>query len=83
MWARAGSHREPVRRQFARNPAYFEGGNRSTPMMVFRNLFEPKSPSGEGSTVEVEVGANGAASQGAAIDPVSVVVVVVLFFQRM
>jgi len=35
LWARPGSHVEPVKRQFARNPAYFEG-NYSAPMMVFK-----------------------------------------------
>jgi phytanoyl-CoA hydroxylase len=48
LWARPGSHLEPVRRQFARNPAYFEG-NYSAPMMVF------KSTSTEGQSDEVPV----------------------------
>ena len=31
----SGSHREPVRRQFARNPAYFEEGDKTEPLMIF------------------------------------------------
>lgn len=34
IWARPGSHREPVRRHFARNPAYF-AGDKSQPQMEF------------------------------------------------
>ena len=34
LWCRPGSHREPVRRQFVRNKAYFEVCG----CMVFRNL---------------------------------------------
>ena len=36
LWARPGSHKEPVRRQFARNPEYFEEGK--GPLMTFRTL---------------------------------------------
>lgn len=39
LWARPGSHREPVRRQFCRNPAYFDG-DKSADMMTFRTLVE-------------------------------------------
>ncbi|KAL7473300.1 hypothetical protein ACHAXS_013764 [Conticribra weissflogii] len=50
LWVRPGSHRESVRRQFARNPAHFgesleycsEGedgdGDRSQPQMIFRDI---------------------------------------------
>ena len=38
LWVRPGSHREPVRRQFARNPAYFEDGDKTEPLMIFRDL---------------------------------------------
>mmetsp|Transcript_139699 Transcript_139699/g.260538 ORF Transcript_139699/g.260538 Transcript_139699/m.260538 type:complete len:356 (-) Transcript_139699:13-1080(-) len=34
LWARPGSHREPVRRKFVRNPAHF-GGDKSKPQMIF------------------------------------------------
>jgi phytanoyl-CoA hydroxylase len=36
LWARPGSHLEPVRRQFVRNPGYFQNG--TGPMMTFRDL---------------------------------------------
>lgn len=38
LWARPGSHTEPVRRLFKRNPAYFEGGDTSAPQMIFEDL---------------------------------------------
>mmetsp|Transcript_9045 Transcript_9045/g.23670 ORF Transcript_9045/g.23670 Transcript_9045/m.23670 type:complete len:337 (+) Transcript_9045:83-1093(+) len=34
IWARPGSHLEPVRRHFVRNPTHF-GGDRSAPQMIF------------------------------------------------
>jgi phytanoyl-CoA hydroxylase len=34
IWARPGSHIEPVRRHFVRNPAHFEG-DKSQPQMIF------------------------------------------------
>jgi phytanoyl-CoA hydroxylase len=38
LWARPGSHKESVRRQFVRNPAFFENG--TSPMMTFRDLVQ-------------------------------------------
>lgn len=38
LWARPGSHREPVRRLFVRNPAHFEGGDAAAPQMIFETL---------------------------------------------
>lgn len=41
LWARPGSHAEPLRRQFARNPAHFAPPRRAdpaAPQMVFRDL---------------------------------------------
>lgn len=38
LWARPGSHREPVRRVFVRNPAHFEAGDAAAPKMVFEDL---------------------------------------------
>lgn len=50
MWVRPGSHREPVRRQFVRNPGHFGesltydggggGGDRAQPQMIFRQLVD-------------------------------------------
>jgi phytanoyl-CoA hydroxylase len=36
LWVRPGSHREPLRRQFIRNPEYFESNDTSVPKLVFR-----------------------------------------------
>ena len=39
LWVRPFSHQEPLRRRFARNPAYFEGAkdpSQDVPQMVFR-----------------------------------------------
>merc|ERR1719174_992273 len=38
IWARPGSHKEPVRRHFKRNPAHFDQGDKKAPQMVFDNL---------------------------------------------
>lgn len=38
IWARPGSHKEPVRRIFVRNPDYFDKGNNTAPQMIFRDL---------------------------------------------
>eukprot|EP00929_Paragymnodinium_shiwhaense_P034451 TRINITY_DN18745_c0_g1_i1.p1 TRINITY_DN18745_c0_g1~~TRINITY_DN18745_c0_g1_i1.p1 ORF type:complete len:359 (-),score=63.27 TRINITY_DN18745_c0_g1_i1:69-1085(-) len=38
LWARAGSHKEPIRRLFVRNPKYFQDGDRSAPQMTFETL---------------------------------------------
>ena len=35
LWVRPGSHREPVRRQFIRNPKYFEQENTDAPKLSF------------------------------------------------
>mmetsp|Transcript_26840 Transcript_26840/g.61793 ORF Transcript_26840/g.61793 Transcript_26840/m.61793 type:complete len:319 (-) Transcript_26840:80-1036(-) len=37
LWIRPGSHREPVRRKFVRNPKYFEEGQEDASKMVFEN----------------------------------------------
>lgn len=37
LWVRPGSHREPVRRLFVRNPKHFEDGDKSAPKMVFED----------------------------------------------
>lgn len=36
LWVRPGSHREPLRRQFIRNPEYFEKNDRTAPKLIFR-----------------------------------------------
>ena len=46
LWARPGSHLEPVRRHFARNPEFFDHG--SGPMMVFEEKAECCDISWEG-----------------------------------
>eukprot|EP00037_Helgoeca_nana_P006178 m.57313 g.57313 ORF g.57313 m.57313 type:complete len:317 (-) comp17073_c0_seq1:285-1235(-) len=64
LWGRKGSHKEPVRRRFARNPAYFSG-NTEVPMLVFEQLatdeeqiqWEGQMP--EGDDVEAAVRAAG------------------------
>lgn len=38
LWVRPGSHKEPVRRLFVRNPPHFEGGDKAAPQMVFEEL---------------------------------------------
>ena len=38
IWARPGSHKEGLRRQFVRNPEYFEKGRTDQPLNVFKNL---------------------------------------------
>jgi len=52
IWARPGSHKEPVRRIFVRNPEYFSGDH-SKPQMIFETLapdnlceWEGKMPDG-------------------------------------
>lgn len=37
LWVRPGSHREPLRRQFIRNPQYFDKGDHSAPKLIFRS----------------------------------------------
>mmetsp|Transcript_10794 Transcript_10794/g.26927 ORF Transcript_10794/g.26927 Transcript_10794/m.26927 type:complete len:363 (-) Transcript_10794:88-1176(-) len=54
LWARPGSHLEPVRRLFVRNPKHFTERNTSAPQMVFEpldadnkaNEWEGKMPAG-------------------------------------
>jgi len=54
LWARPGSHLEPVRRLFIRNPKHFADGDTSAPKMIFEpndaeskaNNWEGKMPSG-------------------------------------
>ena len=38
VWARPGSHAEPLRRHFQRNPDHFEGGDKSAPQMIFHDF---------------------------------------------
>lgn len=38
LWARPGSHKEPVRRHFQRNSKHFADGDKSAPQMVFEDL---------------------------------------------
>lgn len=44
IWARPGSHKEPVRRIFCRNPEHFEKGVETAPQMIFRD-FDPEHAS--------------------------------------
>jgi len=62
LWARPGSQAEAVKRHFARNPAYFEHGNRSAPMMVFRTA--TLSSGGEGGGGGGEGGGSGGSDGG-------------------
>lgn len=46
LWARPGSHKEPVRRVFARNPKHFNpepGEKKKGPQMIFERLDKDKS----------------------------------------
>lgn len=61
MWVRPGSHHEPLRRQFVRNPKHFgaslaydgsQDEDRSEPQMIFRLLNENKHVKWEGSIPE-------------------------------
>lgn len=38
LWARPGSHKEPVRRIFVRNPAFFKGTDSTAPKMIFEDI---------------------------------------------
>jgi len=38
LWVRPGSHREPVRRLFVRNPKHFTEGDAKAPQMIFEQL---------------------------------------------
>merc|ERR1712048_1558530 len=44
LWARPGSHKEPVRRLFIRNPAHFEDGDKAAPQMIFLDNEDKTSP---------------------------------------
>jgi len=44
LWARPGSHKEPVRRVFVRNPEHFDNDNKNAPQLVFEALDEGKDP---------------------------------------
>lgn len=44
IWARPGSHVEPVRRQFVRNEAHFSGADASAPMLVFKGGASASAP---------------------------------------
>jgi len=48
LWARPGSHKEPVRRHFARNPAYFANPGSGAPMMTFKQLHDGAAVPWEG-----------------------------------
>lgn len=43
LWVRPGSHREPLRRQFIRNPEYFEKGDATAAKLTFRLHHDDKS----------------------------------------
>jgi len=43
LWVRPGSHKEPIRRLFVRNPKYFAEGDRDAPQMVFEQPDESES----------------------------------------
>lgn len=43
LWARPGSHLEPVRRVFVRNPAHFESGDASASKMIFEDSADTKA----------------------------------------
>lgn len=52
LWARPGSHLEPLRRVFVRNPAHF-GGDASAPQMIFEEVHnEGKASEWEGKMPE-------------------------------
>jgi len=49
LWARPGSHKEPVRRLFLRNPQYFEEGDKTAHKMIFEKVdIESEAMSWEG-----------------------------------
>lgn len=57
LWARPGSHKESVRRHFARNPEYWEKLDKSAEPMVFKDIgdaskapWEGKMPTADGNT---------------------------------
>lgn len=52
IWARPGSHKEPVRRHFKRNAAHFKDGDKAAPQMVFVNLGAADEPEMEAAQWE-------------------------------
>eukprot|EP00980_Cylindrotheca_fusiformis_P030027 scaffold24221_cov127-Cylindrotheca_fusiformis.AAC.1 len=52
LWVRPGSHKEPLRRQFIRNPDYFDSakpdGSNNTPKLTFRQHHDNPNVSWEG-----------------------------------
>ena len=52
IWARRGSHREPLRRHFRRNPEYFSEGNADAPKMQFLEKSEQDNITWEGGFPE-------------------------------
>jgi phytanoyl-CoA hydroxylase len=48
LWVRPGSHREVVRRQFLRNPDYFETKDPSAPKLIFKQHHEEPKVTWEG-----------------------------------
>jgi len=47
LWVRPGSHKEPLRRLFVRNPKHFDEGEKDAPQMVFEHVEQ-----GENSSLE-------------------------------
>lgn len=52
LWVRPGSHREPVRRQFIRNPDYFEKQDPDAGKLIFRTHHENPDVTWEGGLPE-------------------------------
>jgi phytanoyl-CoA hydroxylase len=48
LWVRPGSHREPLRRQFIRNPDYFEEKKEDAAKLIFRQLDDSSHVDWEG-----------------------------------
>ena len=49
LWVRPGSHREPVRRQFLRNPDYFEKNDMNSHKLTFKKHHDNPSVTWEGA----------------------------------
>jgi phytanoyl-CoA hydroxylase len=52
LWVRPGSHREPLRRQFIRNPQYFDQDDNTAPKLIFRTHQEDSKVTWEGQLPE-------------------------------
>ncbi len=52
LWVRPGSHQEPLRRQFIRNPTYFEEQDRTAPKLIFREHHQDPNITWEGKLPE-------------------------------